>query len=165
MFVPIYFCPLLCYTCTYTNVALYVTINRKSREKVNGLSDPDEFVIDVLLLVYNKTWENQVILSSHNQVVLDIQPRLVFDSSTLCPFSQHLGQISSATWSWLNEWPFNMHIFPSLEKGGYVFGTLVCLSVCLFVCGQHYSTSYEWVGMKFYGGVLVSTMNNIKCWS
>ena len=37
---------------------------------------------------------------------------------------------------------------------------LVCLSVCLLVCGQHFSTSYEWIGMEFYGGVLGSTMTN-----
>ena len=29
---------------------------------------------------------------------------------------------------------------------------LVYLSVCLSVCGQHYSKSYEWIGLKFYGG-------------
>ena len=33
--------------------------------------------------------------------------------------------------------------------------------VCLFVCGQHYSQSYKWIGMKFCGGVLGSTLN--KC--
>ena len=32
--------------------------------------------------------------------------------------------------------------------------------VCLFVCGQHHSKSYERIGMKFYGGVLGSTMKN-----
>ena len=32
--------------------------------------------------------------------------------------------------------------------------------VCLFVCGQHYSKTYERIGMKFYGGVLGSTMKN-----
>ena len=32
--------------------------------------------------------------------------------------------------------------------------------VCLSVCGQHYSQSYEQIGMKFYGGVLGSTMKN-----
>ena len=37
---------------------------------------------------------------------------------------------------------------------------LVCLFVCLFVCGQHYSKRYEWIGMKFHGGVLGSTMKN-----
>ena len=37
---------------------------------------------------------------------------------------------------------------------------LVCLFVCLSVCGQHYSKSYERIGMKFYGGVLGSTMKN-----
>ena len=37
---------------------------------------------------------------------------------------------------------------------------LVCLLVCLSVCGQHYSKSYERIGMKFYGGVLGSTKKN-----
>ena len=32
--------------------------------------------------------------------------------------------------------------------------------VSLSVCGQHYSKSYEQIGMKFYGGVLDSTMKN-----
>ena len=36
----------------------------------------------------------------------------------------------------------------------------VCLCVCLFVCGQHYSKSYERIGMKFYGWVLSSTRKN-----
>ena len=34
------------------------------------------------------------------------------------------------------------------------------LLVCLFVCGQHYSKSYERIGMKFYGRVLSSTKKN-----
>ena len=45
----------------------------------------------------------------------------------------------------------------------YVFGSVglfVCLSVCLSVCGQHYSKSYERIGLKFYGGVMGSTMRN-----
>ena len=37
---------------------------------------------------------------------------------------------------------------------------LVCLFVCLFVYGQHYSKSYKQIGMKFYGGVLGSTVKN-----
>ena len=37
---------------------------------------------------------------------------------------------------------------------------LVCLFVCLFDCGQHYSKSYDRIGMKFYGGVLGSTRKN-----
>ena len=37
---------------------------------------------------------------------------------------------------------------------------LVSLSVCLSVCGQHYSNSYERIGMKFYGWVLSSTRKN-----
>ena len=32
--------------------------------------------------------------------------------------------------------------------------------VCLFVCGQLYSKSYEPIGMDFYGGVLGSTTKN-----
>ena len=50
-----------------------------------------------------------------------------------------------------------------LGKGGYVFGSVglsVCLFVCLFVCEQHYSKSYERIGMKFYGRVLSSTRKN-----
>ena len=39
-----------------------------------------------------------------------------------------------------------------------VFGG-VGLSVCLSVCG-HYSNSYEWIGMKFQGRVLGSTVKN-----
>ena len=36
---------------------------------------------------------------------------------------------------------------------------LVCLFVCLSVCG-HCSKSYKRIGMTFYGGVLGSTMKN-----
>ena len=50
--------------------------------------------------------------------------------------------------------------FYLLGKGGYVFGS-IGLSVCLSVYGQHYSKCYERIGMKFYGGVLGSTM---KIW-
>ena len=46
-----------------------------------------------------------------------------------------------------------------LGKGGYVFGS-ISLFVCLSVGGQHYSTSYESIGMKFYGGVMGSTVKN-----
>ena len=44
----------------------------------------------------------------------------------------------------------NVHYYYLLGKGGYVFGG-VGLSVCLSVCGQHYSKSYEQTGMKFLG--------------
>ena len=44
-----------------------------------------------------------------------------------------------------------------LGKGGYVFAS-IGLSVCLSVCEQHYSKSYDQIGVKFYGGVLGSTM-------
>ena len=33
-------------------------------------------------------------------------------------------------------------------------------SVSLSVCGQHYSKSYERIGMKFYGGVQSTTRKN-----
>ena len=45
-----------------------------------------------------------------------------------------------------------------LGKGCYLFGS-VGLFICLSVCG-HYSKSYERIGMKFYGGVLGSTMKS-----
>ena len=47
------------------------------------------------------------------------------------------------------------HHYYLLGKGGYDFG-----GVGLSVCGQHYSKSYEQIWMKFYGGVLGSTMKN-----
>ena len=46
-----------------------------------------------------------------------------------------------------------------LGKEGYVFGS-VGLSVCLSVCGQHYSQSYKRIAMKLYGGVSGSTIMN-----
>ena len=46
--------------------------------------------------------------------------------------------------------------FYLLGKGGYVLGS-VGLSVCLW---QHYSISYKWIGMKYYGGILDSAMKN-----
>ena len=51
-------------------------------------------------------------------------------------------------------------IFTSLAKEVMFLVALVCLFVCLFVCEQHYSKSYERIGMKFYGRVLSSTRKN-----
>ena len=48
----------------------------------------------------------------------------------------------------------------SLAKEVMFLVALVSLSVCLFVCGQHYSKSYERIGMKCYGRVLSSTRKN-----
>ena len=50
-----------------------------------------------------------------------------------------------------------------LGKGGYVFcsiGLSVCLFVCTSVCLWTLLKSYARIGMKFYGGVLDSTMKN-----
>ena len=52
------------------------------------------------------------------------------------------------------------NIVTSLAKEVMFLVALVCLSVCLFVCEQHYSKSYERIGMKFYGRVLSSTSKN-----
>ena len=41
-------------------------------------------------------------------------------------------------------------LITSLAKEVMFLVALVCLSVCLFVCEQHYSKSYERIGMKFY---------------
>ena len=51
-------------------------------------------------------------------------------------------------------------IITFLAKEVMFLVALVSLSVYLFVCGQHYSKSYERIGMKFYGGVLSSTRKN-----
>ena len=53
-----------------------------------------------------------------------------------------------------------LSIITSLAKEVMFLVALVSLSVCLFVCGQHYSKSYERIGMKFYGLVLSSTRKN-----
>ena len=63
------------------------------------------------------------------------------------------------TWNICKNNIAKMFLLTSLAKGGYVFGS-VGLSVCLFDCGQHYAKSYEWIRMKFYGGVLGSTLKN-----
>ena len=51
-------------------------------------------------------------------------------------------------------------LITSLAKEVMFLVAFVCLFVCLSVCGQHYSKSYERIGMKFYGGVQGSTMKN-----
>ena len=71
------------------------------------------------------------------------------------------------------QWELSLSTFdfyvqlPPWLKEVILFGTIslsVCLFICLFVCGQHYSNSYDWIGMKFYGGVLGGTMKNITFW-
>ena len=52
-------------------------------------------------------------------------------------------------------------IITSLAKE-VMFLVALELSVCLSVCVQHYSKSYERIGLKFYGGVLGSTMKWLK---
>ena len=42
-------------------------------------------------------------------------------------------------------------IITSLSKEVMFLVALVRLSVCLSVCGQHYSKSYEQIEVKFYG--------------
>ena len=55
---------------------------------------------------------------------------------------------------------FSSWLITSLAKEVMFLVALVSLSVCLFVCGQHYSKSYERIGMTFYGRVLSSTRKN-----
>ena len=43
-------------------------------------------------------------------------------------------------------------MFTSLAKGVMFLVALVCLFVCVFVGGQHYSKSYERIRMKFLEG-------------
>ena len=50
---------------------------------------------------------------------------------------------------------------PPRQKEVMLLVVFLCLSlVSQSVCGQHYSKCYEWIGMKFYEGVLSSTMKN-----
>ena len=51
-------------------------------------------------------------------------------------------------------------LITSLAKEVMFLVALVCLSVCLFVCGQHYLQSYKRIGMKFIGEVLGSTVKH-----
>ena len=60
----------------------------------------------------------------------------------------------------LSSWGYSWHTITSLAKEVMFLVALVSLSVCLFVCGQHYSKSCERIGMKFYRRVLSSTMKN-----
>ena len=56
-----------------------------------------------------------------------------------------------------------LHIFTSLAKEVMFLVALVSLFVCLSVClsvDNITQKSYERIGMKFYGGVLGSTMKN-----
>ena len=88
-------------------------------------------------------WASQ--LSIGRQIILFVSALLM-----------HLWNSYNAVF-WDSDILYNHHYL--LGKGGYVFGS-VGLSVCLFVCGQHYSKSYEWIRMKFYGRVLSSTRKN-----
>ena len=49
---------------------------------------------------------------------------------------------------------------PPWQKEAMFLVSLVCLSACLFVCGQHYSKTYERMGMKFHARLLGGTMQN-----
>ena len=60
----------------------------------------------------------------------------------------------------LYTWYSRRTFITSLAKEVMFLVGLVCLSVCLYVCGQLYSKSYKRIGMKFYGEVLGSTMKN-----
>ena len=68
----------------------------------------------------------------------------------LLSLSQEISQCSSIlSHNHLNINIDNVNFNNLLGKRSYVFGS-VGLSVCLFVCGQHYSNIYEWIGIKFY---------------
>ena len=79
-----------------------------------------------------------------------IPHRYIDVSCTVCPF----------IYSTLHLFFLLFIIITSLAKEVMFLVVLVCLSVCLSVCGQHYSKSYERIGMTFYGGVLGSKMKN-----
>ena len=53
----------------------------------------------------------------------------------------------------------HVNVITSLAKKVMFSVVLVCLSVCLFVCEQYDSNSYEQIAMKFYGGVWGGKLN------
>ena len=59
----------------------------------------------------------------------------------------------------------NMGVMICLGQGGLRSLSASSLFVCLFVCGQHYSKSYERIGMKCYGRALSSTRIKFWWWS
>ena len=82
----------------------------------------------------------------------------------ICLCQGGLSSLSASSFKFILGFLFYHPFFTSLAKevmSLVAFVCLfVCLSVCLSVCGQHYSKSYERIGMKFYGWVLGSTMKN-----
>ena len=83
--------------------------------------------IDVLVVVYNKTWENRVMLSLHGQLVLDIRPRcwlrmlkltrlrlvnFYHPQSTSLPNIQHY--LIMTRWITLQYWKFQIHEYQNL---------------------------------------------------
>ena len=61
-------------------VTFHVHVHQRSfisdyQQKIGGKCQDLSMPEGLVLIVYNKTWENRVILSRHDQVALDIRPR------------------------------------------------------------------------------------------
>ena len=78
--------------------------------------------IDVLVVVYNKTWENRVMLTLHGQLVLDIRPRVLTEDAKVDSSStrQHLpsSDIISAE-------------YPALPDHDSMNNPSICHALCL----------------------------------
>ena len=114
--------------------------------------------IDVLVVVYNKTWENRVMLSLHGQLVLDIRSRcwlrmlkltrlrlvnFYHPQSTSLPNIQHyLIMTRWITLQTLVSWKTILHVTSNLNRvvhpyihlrGKWFYSTLSCLQCILIL--------------------------------
>ena len=81
--VPIYVCPLLHSKYTYTNRASYIPIYKISQE--NFRVSVEQKVCTQRFIVYHKKWENRVILSHHDQLVLHIYSTMMLTRQLCIP--------------------------------------------------------------------------------
>ena len=109
--------------------------------------------IDVLVVVYNKTWENRVMLSLHGQLVLDIRPRcwlrmlkltrlrlvnFYHPQSTSLPNIQHY--LIMTRWITLHNTTYAKHIHTSFQS------RILCLEVKII----HLYPWYFWLRQQAY---------------
>ena len=126
----------------------------------------------MFFLSYLKQWQTelepyrrQVTFRCSSRSINENGMWLIFNSRG-CFFPLHLGisRTHATKHSQLLQHP--IRLIASLVKEVMFSVPLVCLSVCLFVLfvNNIAPKSYQWIGMKFYGEVLGSTMKNIKFW-
>ena len=68
-------------TCTYVNQALHVNANRIPRKTVSYQFSTDLSKYSFLMIAHNKKCENRLILSHHDQAVLEIWHHLLTEGA------------------------------------------------------------------------------------